>query len=112
MYCAARKESDLAWIRAYGYNGISFNNLEKELNIHYDIIFNTVPFIVLDNNRLELIKEIKPLIIELASKPGGVDLDYAEKYGIKVLNAQGLPGKIAPLTSAVNIRKVLKNVLK
>ena len=108
VYCVARKESDIAWIKAYGFNPIYLNNLDSCLSKKYDIIFNTVPAIILNKERLEIIKNTKPLIIELASKPWGVDFDYADKIGIKVIKAQGLPGKVAPQTSAINIRNILK----
>lgn len=108
VYCVARKESDIAWIKAYGFNPIHLSSLDSYLSKKYDIIFNTVPAIILNKGRLEIIKNTKPLIIELASKPWGVDFSYAEKIGIKVIKAQGLPGKVAPQTSAINIRNILK----
>ena len=39
-------------------------------------------------------------IIDLASKPGGVDEDYAKELGIKVIIALGIPGKEQPKTAA------------
>ena len=111
VYCVARKESDLSWIKAYGYNGVNFKNLDKELNNKYDIIFNTIPNVVLDIEKLRKIKNNNTLIIELASKPGGVDYEAAEQLKIKVVNAPGLPGKVAPLTSALNIKRVLENII-
>ena len=82
------------------------------INKIYDIIFNTIPFVVLDKNMLQLLKQKKPLIIELASKPYGVDFEEANKLGIKVVKAQGLPGKVAPLTSAINIKNILYRILQ
>ena len=108
----ARKQCDLAWIKAFGYKGIDLKDLDKSLEKNYDIIFNTIPYILLDKKRLELLKETKPLIIELASKPGGVDLETANKLKIRVVNAQGLPGKVAPLTSAENIKRYIKLINK
>lgn len=110
VYCVARKESDLAWIKAYGYNGINLKNLDKELNNKYDIIFNTIPNVVLDIEKLRKIRDNNTLIIELASKPGGVDYEAVEQLKIRVVNAPGLPGKVAPLTSAINIKKVLERI--
>ena len=105
--CMARKQLDLTWIEAYGYNKVDIRDLEQSLLNRYDIIFNTVPATILDRKKLEIIKNNKPLIIELASKPWGVDFDAAQELGINVIKVPGLPGKVAPLTSAINIKRVL-----
>lgn len=112
VYCEARKQSDIAWIKAYGYNSINLSNLDFELKNKYDIIFNTIPTLILDKKRLKIVKEYNPLIIELASKPFGIDFKEAEKLEIKVIKAQGLPGKVAPYTSAINIKNVIDNIIK
>ena len=112
VYCVARKESDLAWIKTFGYNGIHIDNLEENLENRYDIIFNTIPTLVLDSKKLELIKNKETLIIELASSPGGIDLRKTEECDIKVIKAMGLPGKVAPITSAEYIKKTLEKILK
>ena len=52
VYCEARKEKDLAEIYSMGYNGVSLNKLDSYLN-KVDIIFNTVPFMILTKKRLE-----------------------------------------------------------
>lgn len=109
--CTARKQSDLAWMRAYGYKQIHLNDLDFNLNNKYDIIFNTVPHVLLDEKRLRKIKEYNPVIIELASKPYGIDFETAKRLGINVIKASGLPGKIAPQTSAENIKNVIEKRL-
>lgn len=108
--CVARKDKDLALIKAYGYKGIHINDLYKNLN-NYDIIFNTIPSVILDYKKLELIKDKNTLIIDLASSPGGVDYDKAEEYNIKTIKALGLPGKHAPLTTARYIKETLEKIL-
>ncbi len=105
--CMARKDRDLAWIRAYGYKEIHIDDLSKNLN-DYDIIFNTIPTLILDKEKLNLLKNKNTIIIELASKPGGIDTEKAKEYNIKVIEAQGLPGKVAPLTSAKYIKETLE----
>lgn len=67
----ARKYADLAWIKAYGYSYENINNLEKVVS-DFDIIFNTVPSILFNESILEKVHS-DALIIDLASKPGGVD---------------------------------------
>ena len=64
----------------------------------FDIIFNTVPRTVLGEEELKIIGK-GTLIIDLASKPGGVDIKAADKMGMSVIWALSLPGKVAPVTS-------------
>lgn len=112
IYCMARKEKDLTWIKTLGYSDICIDNLENNLD-NKDIIFNTVPSIILDDNKLKVLREKSPKcpIIELASKPGGVDLIKAKEYGTKIINAQGLPGKVAPYSAAEYIKEALEKIL-
>jgi dipicolinate synthase subunit A len=63
-----------------------------------DIIFNTVPAKIIDAAVLGKVSH-KALIIDLASKPGGVDYHYAEKRGIRAMLAPSLPGLVAPKTA-------------
>lgn len=110
--CVARKESDLAWIKTFRYNVVHINDLKKDIQKNnYDIIFNTIPAIVLDEENLKVLKNKNTLIIELASKPGGIDLEKAEEYNLKVIKAQGLPGKVAPKTAAKYIKDTLENLI-
>ena len=64
-----------------------------------DVVFNTVPALVLNEARLCSLRE-NTLVIDLASAPGGVERETAERLGIRVIHALSLPGKCAPLTAA------------
>lgn len=110
--CMARRDKDLSWIKALGYKGIHINDLANGLS-NVDIIFNTVPAIVLKERELKTLKEQSKnvIVIELASSPGGVDLDKAKEYGIKIVKAQGLPGKVAPITAAKYIKETLEKII-
>ena len=108
--CEARKNSDIAWIKAYGYTPIHLSELESELG-NYDIIINTIPFQILDENRLKYIKK-DCTIVDLSSNPGGVDRRAARSLGIKLIWALSLPGKVAPMTSAEFIKETLYHILK
>lgn len=109
IYCQARKNSDFAWIKAYGYKSIKFEEKEKLNN--FDIIINTIPTLVIGENELNYINK-DCLLIDLASSPGGIDRKIAEKMGIKTVWALALPGKVAPLTSAEFIKDTIYNVIK
>lgn len=108
--CAARKHSDIAWIKTYGYNPVTFDNLNETLK-QYDIIMNTVPKMVLDKDRLIKLKQ-ECLIIDLASKPGGINQEAAENLKLKTIWALALPGKVAPTTSAEYMKETIYNILK
>ena len=110
VYCEARKNEDISWIKAYGYNPIHLNDLDKNLE-KFDIIINTIPFQLLAGERLDLIKK-EAVIIDLASNPGGIDRKSAREKGLKVIWALSLPAKVAPLTSAEFIKETLYHVLK
>ena len=108
--CEARKTSDLAWIKAYGYDAIPLSELNENL-YKFDIIINTIPYIVLDRAALENVRQ-DALVIDLASNPGGVDKNAIKEKQIKFVWALSLPGKISPVTSAEFIKETLFNVVK
>lgn len=107
--CAARKQEDLAWINAYGYNSININTMEKELE-QFDIIFNTVPHLILTKEKIRYLSK-RCVLIELASRPGGIDRKEAEKYKIKVVEALALPGKVAPTTTAEFMKEAIYDLI-
>lgn len=107
---SARNYRDLAWIEAYGYCSEHTDQLQGWL-CNYDLIINTVPAPVLGEALLE---DVSPdcLIIDLASRPGGVDFESAAALGLKVIWALSLPGKVAPVTSGRIIRDTIYHILQ
>ena len=97
VYASARKESDFAWIKAYGYSPIDTSNV-CEIVTSCKLVFNTIPQLVLGENVLNCLQK-DTLIIDLASKPGGVDFEAAKKCGLKALWALALPGKKLPVSA-------------
>lgn len=95
---AARNEAALAYAKATGFSTIELYNI-KNILASYQFIFNTIPSLVLDQ---ECLKKVSPdvVIIDIASAPGGVDFEYALNHGINAKLCLGLPGKVAPRTSA------------
>lgn len=108
--CAARKDEDLAWIQAYGHKATNINSLGENLKL-YDIIINTVPHIILNEERLKYIKK-DCLLIDLASNPGGIDKKAVKDNKLKFVWALSLPGKVAPITTAEFIKDTVYNILK
>jgi dipicolinate synthase subunit A len=109
VYVEARKYSDIALIKSFTYNPVTLNNLSDVLG-NMDIIFNTIPHVILVENLLKRIRN-NCLIIDLASKPGGIDFDTARELGLKVIWALSLPGKVAPLTAAKFIKETVYNII-
>lgn len=110
VYVAARKESDIAYIKSNGYIPVKYAKIKESIE-NMNIIFNTVPVMVLDK---EILDKLDPshLIIDLASLPGGVDFLYAKSRNIKAVQALSLPGKVAPLTAASIIKDTIFNYLR
>lgn len=104
----ARNADQRAKAFAYGYEAIGFNaGKMKAHGPDFDFVFNTVPRLVLDEQMLSLLPETS-LIIDIASKPGGVDFEYCRSHGIHAKLISGIPGKYAPKTSAEYLLEVIE----
>lgn len=106
---SARKPSDLAYVKALGYNALNTENLRTVKR--FDIVFNTIPRFIFDRELL-MNTDTNTLIIDLASLPGGVDFDTAEKLGIYAVRALSLPGKCAPKTAGEIIKTTVFDIIK
>lgn len=100
---------EAAWIRGYGYEHVRLEDLDSRL-AWADLIYNTVPVLILTKSRLMMLNP-ECVVIEIASKPGGIDLEAARELGISIIQAPSLPGKVAPVTSARCIRETVYNIL-
>ncbi len=103
----ARKISARAQARSDGFKAIDFKELKENMG-GTTVLFNTVPHRVIDRGILLEAKDT--LIIDLASKPGGVDFEAARDANVEVVWALGLPGKVAPLTAANIIKETIYNI--
>lgn len=106
---SARRQSDLAWISVLGYTPLETGRLKGRLS-GFDVVFNTVPAVILTR---ELLSELPEhcVIIDIASMPGGVDFAAARTLSRKAIHALSLPGKVAPITAGRAIRDVLYIIL-
>ena len=93
-YVEARKYADLAMIEGHGYEPLPLDNLKDHIH-EFDIIFNTIPSLILDDEILTKVKK-----------------DAAKAYGLKVIWALSLPGKIAPVSSGAIIKDTIMNIIK
>lgn len=106
---AARSCEQLAWAQAANMDPVPLHTLSGRLP-QYDLIINTVPARMLGRSGLAAVKE-HALVIDLASRPGGVDMDAAAQLGVHVIWALSLPGKVAPVTAGAFIRDTVYNIL-
>ena len=107
----ARKSKDIAMCQILGYKtAFGKNELYQKIG-NADIIFNTVPSVILNS---EILKKVKKdcLIIDLASGVGGVDFKSAKSLGIHAIHALSLPGKVAPKTAGKIIKDTVISISK
>ena len=92
--CLVTSEVEKAWTIAYGYKNVDLNYIKnKPSNLSkYDIIINTIPQILLKEELRNVNKET--LLIDLASKPYGIDRDIVKRENLNFIEALGLPRKI------------------
>ena len=107
---AARKPADLAWIAIAGAAAVPMTRLNDSLP-QVEIVFNTVPVPLLGEQELVRLGP-GALVIDLASRPGGVDRDTAAGMGIPVIWALGLPGKTAPVTAGEILADTIRNIVE
>ena len=96
---AARKEADVAMVRALGYGGIFLHEVPPLL-ARFDAVINTIPAMVLSTSGCR--KDC--VLLELASQPG--------LAGDNIIDGRGLPGKYAPESSGKLIADTILRVLK
>ena len=110
VWVSARRYEQRAAAEGMGLGGESMDHLSDWL-CGYDLVFNTVPAPVLGVEELAALKE-GALVIDLASRPGGVDMDAAAALGVRVIWALSLPGKVAPVTSGRYIKDTVYHIME
>lgn len=105
---SARKSRDIAEITGFGIKPLYTESIIEQAN-GFDLIINTVPAPVLDEKVLTKLKK-DCVVIDLASKPGGVDFETARSLSIKVVWALSLPGKTAPISAGDIIFESIKSI--
>lgn len=107
---SARRPCDLALIHVAGHTAVETAELAN-IDLSYDLIFNTIPSLIFTRQVLENIPR-DTVLIDLASAPGGVDWKEAERQHITALKALSLPGKVAPLTAGEIVADTVLQILR
>lgn len=110
VWVSARRHEQRAAAQGMGLGSEGVDRLSDWL-CSYDLVFNTVPAPVLGVEELAALKE-RALVIDLASRPGGVDMDAAAALGVRVIWALSLPGKVAPVTSGRYIKDTVYHIME
>lgn len=105
----ARKPADLARAIEMGLDAVHFADLEERIG-KAEIIFNTVPNLILDKVMLDQVNK-EAVVIDIASIPGGTDFEYAKALGIEAILAPGLPGKVAPKAAGKILAQVYPQLI-
>lgn len=108
---AVRKAKDRAWLKVNSTDSINIEYLSNYELDCFDLVINTVPATIFNQ---EVLKRLRGdvLIIDLASKPGGVDMEAASRLGLKTIWALSLPGKVAPKTAGIIIKDTILNIIE
>ncbi|HEO8418962.1 dipicolinic acid synthetase subunit A [Niallia sp. FSL W8-0635] len=106
---AANQSEHIARIIEMGLTPVHLDDLQIAVE-DIDICINTIPHLVVTSEVIEKMP-LHTLVLDLASKPGGTDFQYAEKRGVKALLAPSLPGIVAPKTAGNILADVLAQLL-
>lgn len=106
---AARSFADLAWAGSQGCATVELRELANAGE--FDVIFNTVPAMLFDREVLRQMDK-NTLLIDLASRPGGVDFTAAADLQVKTVWALSLPGRVAPKSAGEIIKNTILNMIK
>ncbi len=104
----ARDAGQRFWASWEGGRVIGREQLESVLP-EQDFVFNTIPAPLLKKEELALTSP-SVLLLELASKPYGIDREAAEELGRSCILASGLPGKHSPKTAGELIAKTILDI--
>lgn len=106
---AARRCEDRAAATINGCASIRIEDLTAAGD--FDVIFNTVPALLFT---AEVLKKLArtTLLIDLASRPGGVDFPAAAALQMKTVWALSLPGRVAPKSAGEILKRTILNMLR
>ena len=104
---AARSAEQRMLAELAGCRAIPFSRVG---DARWDAVVNTVPARVFGAEALEELGEAR--CIELASAPFGFDFASAERLGVRVERASGLPGKYAPAAAAKAVRDAVYAIME
>ena len=110
VFVAARRDSQRALAESMGAVPVPLDHLPDRLGT-FDLVLNTIPSPVLGHAELSALPK-GALVIDLASRPGGVDWDAAAALGVQAIHALALPGKVAPVSAAGYLKETIYHMME
>lgn len=110
VYVVTRSLKSRALAEIDGMESSGFDKFDVSLS-NADIVFNTVPFIVMREREISVLRD-GVSVIDLASLPGGVDEEAARVYGVQLIHALALPGKVAPKSAGRILFETVTSILR
>ena len=108
VVATARRKEQLEDIAALGVLAVHTDDLIEACN-DCNFIFNTIPCVLLDEEKLRKLRR-DVVIIDLASSPFGVDFNAATRLKLDAQTYQSLPGRMFPRTAADIIYNCIKDL--
>lgn len=93
-----------------GVKTIPLEEMDSHLS-QFSLIFNTIPAPIFSCRRLALLQK-EVILIDLASAPGGVDFDAADRLEKKASLHPGLPGRYFPLRAGEILAETLPEIME
>lgn len=110
VFACSRSEKSRNVVEKYSYQTFPVDEIIPATE-NCDVIFNTVPAMILTDKVLQHIKK-DALIIDLASSPGGIDMTYASDQKNRVIKAPGIPSKYAPESAGISTANVILKIIE
>lgn len=104
---AVRSPEAEAKAHMLGIKAVSANNLDG----NFSLVFNTAPSAVFTDKNIDIFKN-DTLFIELASDAAGFDPAVVSMLGSRLICANGLPGKTAPLSAGEIIADAVTAIIE
>lgn len=95
--CLARSPEQRVWASLTGASALPLTHIGAAPPPQ--LVFSTIPSMVLGEQELMLLPP-DCLMIELASRPGGIDPHAAHRLGRRLVQAPSLPGRTVPVSAA------------
>ncbi len=109
-HLAARSEQARLSAAVFGVPTLSLEELDAQVG-GFDVLFNTVPHRVLPESVLQKVAK-HCVLIDLASAPGGIDWEAAERLELRAIQALALPGKLTPRSAALTVWQAVRSLLQ
>jgi len=104
-----RSKKNYARVKELKMNPLYIEKVKAKIS-DANIIINIVPALVITRDILDEVN-VNTFILDISSKPGGVDFEYAKKRGLKADLVLGIPGLVAPKTAGKILAEAILEII-